>query len=296
MNYYEHHLGDYMRDTAHLSLIEDGVYRRLIDAYYAREKPLPTEVSECCKLARVSGKKERDAVRYILREFFQLADDGWRQKRCDEVIEKYYSKKNKARDSANARWNAERSDSDGNADAMRTHSDGNAPNLQSPVTSNQEERKKNPPTPQGGAPKVFEHWQKVFQHPKAILDGKRRRLIDARLQQFSAEDLRGAIDGYKLSPFHQGENKDGKVFDGLELILRDAQHVEEGLRFLRNPPRPPPVVEQLSPVERVLRANGGVKKDERVVAEQFGSSNSGVGVLDGDVRDAPYAGFRRIGS
>jgi hypothetical protein len=153
-----------------------------------------------------------------------------------------------------------------------------------------------PPTPQGGAITVFEHWQKVFGHPKAILDGKRRRLIETQLQQFSTEDLCTSIDGYRVSPFHQGQNKDGKVYDGLELILRDAQHVEEGLRFLRNPPRPPPVVEQLSPVERVLRANGGVKNDERVVAEQFGSSNAGVGVLDGDVRDAPYAGFRRIGS
>jgi uncharacterized protein YdaU (DUF1376 family) len=296
MNYYEHHLGDYMRDTAHLSLIEDGVYRRLIDAYYAREKPLPADVADCCKLARVSGKTERDAVQYVLREFFQLADDGWRQKRCDEVIEKYNSKTAKAKQSADARWSAQRSECDGNANAMRTHSDGNAPNLQSPVTSNQEPKKKNPPTPQGGATEVFEHWQKVFSHPKAILDGKRRRLIESRLQQFSAEDLRSSIDGYKLSPFHQGENKDGKIFDGLDLILRDAQHVEEGLRFLRNPPRPPPVIEQLSPVERVLRANGGVKNDERVVSEQFGSSNPGMGILDGDVRDQTYPGLRRIGS
>lgn len=41
MNFYEHHLGDYMRDTAHLSMIEDAAYRRLLDAYYIREAPLP---------------------------------------------------------------------------------------------------------------------------------------------------------------------------------------------------------------------------------------------------------------
>lgn len=160
---------------------------------------------------------------------------------------------------------------------------------------NRGEGEKNPPTPQGGPLAVFEHWRVVFNHPKSILDDKRKRIIDARLKQFGVEDLKAAIDGYKLSPFHQGENKDGKVFDGIELIMRDAQHVEEGLRFLRAPPRPPPKLEQLSPVERVLRANG-VNRDDRVVAEQFGSGNSGLGDPDGDVRQSAYSGFRRLGS
>lgn len=154
---------------------------------------------------------------------------------------------------------------------------------------------KNPPTPQGGALAVFEHWQKVFSHPKAVLDDKRRRLIDARLKQFTLDDLRSAIDGYKLSPFHQGQNDDGKVFDSIELIMRDAHHVEEGLRFLRAPPRPPPKIEVLSPVERVLRANGA-NRDDRVVAEQTGSSNVGLGDVGGDVRGPTHTGFRRLGS
>ena len=104
MNYYEHHLGDYVRDTAHLSLIEDGAYRRLLDAYYIREKPLPTDVRECCKLARATSKVERDAVAYVLREFFVLADDGYHQRRADEEIERFRVKSEKARASVNARW------------------------------------------------------------------------------------------------------------------------------------------------------------------------------------------------
>jgi len=50
MNYYQHHLGDYLRDTAHLSMLEDGAYRRLIDAYYIRERPLPGELREVYRL------------------------------------------------------------------------------------------------------------------------------------------------------------------------------------------------------------------------------------------------------
>lgn len=141
MNYYEHHLGDYMRDTAHLSLLEDGAYRRLIDAYYVRERALPADLKECCKLARAASKVERDAVVYVLGQFFELAEDGYRQKRCDEVIAKYTDKKTKASASANARW----SQSERNANASKTHMrqecEVDAPNPQSPVTSSQEERK-----------------------------------------------------------------------------------------------------------------------------------------------------------
>jgi uncharacterized protein YdaU (DUF1376 family) len=89
INYYEHHLGDYMRDTAHLSLLEDGAYRRLLDAYYTRERPLPPDLRDCCKLARASTKPERDAVAYVLRVFFEQRDDGYHQKRADEEIARY---------------------------------------------------------------------------------------------------------------------------------------------------------------------------------------------------------------
>lgn len=135
MNYYEHHLGDYMRDTAHLSMLEDAAYRRLLDAYYIRERALPLDLRECCKLARAVSKPERDAVAYVLREFFQKADDGYRQKRADAEIGRFQDKQSKAKRSADARWNAHRAQSEGNANAspdamrthMRTHSEGNAP-------------------------------------------------------------------------------------------------------------------------------------------------------------------------
>jgi uncharacterized protein YdaU (DUF1376 family) len=92
MNYYEHHLGDYIKDTAHLSILEDGVYRRLIDAYYNSEAPLSSDLKECFKLVRAKNKKEIEAVEYILEKFFDLEDDGFHHKRCDEEIAKYHAK------------------------------------------------------------------------------------------------------------------------------------------------------------------------------------------------------------
>ncbi len=89
MNYYEHHLGDYMRDTAHLSMLEDAAYRRLLDAYYIRERALPGDLRECYKLARATSRSEREAVSYVLKEFFQQHKDGYHQRRADAEIARY---------------------------------------------------------------------------------------------------------------------------------------------------------------------------------------------------------------
>ena len=74
---------------------------------------------------------------------------------------------------------------------------------------------------------IFNHWKTVLNHPKAILDSKRQRLIAARIDEgHSVEDLKLAIDGCKASAWHMGENDRRKVFDSLDLIFRDASHIE----------------------------------------------------------------------
>jgi len=139
VNYYEHHLGDYMRDTAHLSFLEDAAYRRLLDAYYIREAPVPVDLREACRLVRAVSKQERDAVAQVLREFFIETPEGWRHGRCEREIERFQDKQRKASASANARWNKHKPHSEGNANAsqnaMRTHSEGNA--HQTPDTRHQ---------------------------------------------------------------------------------------------------------------------------------------------------------------
>jgi len=87
MNFYKHHLGDYAAATAHLSWDEDCAYRRLLDAYYKRETPIPESFTEACRLGRAQSASQRKAVETVLREFFLLKADGWHQKRCDLEIE-----------------------------------------------------------------------------------------------------------------------------------------------------------------------------------------------------------------
>ena len=89
MNYYEHHIGDYDADTAHLSWLEDLAYTRLIRLYYRKELPIPADVADAARLIRAQTKEQRQAVESVLREFFVLRDDGWHQKRCDSDLARF---------------------------------------------------------------------------------------------------------------------------------------------------------------------------------------------------------------
>src|SRR5262245_11237343 len=116
MNYVERHFGDWARDTSHLSMLEEGAYNRLCDLYYVHEAPLAADGVACYRLARAVTKPERDAVKSVLNEFFQLTPGGWRHRRCDREIERFRNRSTKASASARTRWSSERSR--GEADAV----------------------------------------------------------------------------------------------------------------------------------------------------------------------------------
>jgi uncharacterized protein YdaU (DUF1376 family) len=84
VNYYERHLGDYARDTAHLTLLEHGVYNVLLDRYYITEQPIPADQAH--RIARARTKEERAAVDAVLSEFFTLDGGNYRQGRVDAEI------------------------------------------------------------------------------------------------------------------------------------------------------------------------------------------------------------------
>ena len=84
VNYYERHLGDYARDTAHLSLLEHGVYTLLLDRYYATERSIPAD--QVHRFARAKTDEERSAVDAVLAEFFTLTDGYWFNPRAEIEI------------------------------------------------------------------------------------------------------------------------------------------------------------------------------------------------------------------
>jgi len=94
VNYYRRYVGDYLRDTARLSMLEHGAYNLLLDYYYADEKPLPADRDELYLMVRAMSSADRKAVDKVLRVYFTEEPDGYHQKRVDHEIEVSLSARN----------------------------------------------------------------------------------------------------------------------------------------------------------------------------------------------------------
>jgi uncharacterized protein YdaU (DUF1376 family) len=89
MNFYPRYVGDYGRDTGDLTFEEDAAYNRLLDWYYANERPLDASLDRLYLIARARKASELAAVRIVAARFFPLHKDGSRHnKRADEEIRK----------------------------------------------------------------------------------------------------------------------------------------------------------------------------------------------------------------
>lgn len=108
MNYYRRYLGDYMRDTMHLSIVEHGAYTLLLDAYYASEKPLPVEYDALYRVCRAMSGQEKEAVKLVADRFFPVKDGARHNPRANREIAVAQSTIEKQRksgvDSAAKRW------------------------------------------------------------------------------------------------------------------------------------------------------------------------------------------------
>jgi len=77
---------------------------------------------------------------------------------------------------------------------------------------------------------VFEHYRKYHPraHKKPHCKMQEWKKIQARLGEgYTIDDLKLAIDGCHMSPYHQGENDGGRKYDTLELIVRDGSKVNQ---------------------------------------------------------------------
>lgn len=133
MNYYPFNIGDYRRQTTHLSLLEHGIYRSLLDTYYLNESPLCADDAKLMRTHCIRTEEEKSAFANIIADFFTETESGYVHSSCEKVIEKYREKSDKARESANARWGNK---CERNANASQAHTEGNA--NQEPITKNQE--------------------------------------------------------------------------------------------------------------------------------------------------------------
>ena len=77
--------------------------------------------------------------------------------------------------------------------------------------------------------KVFDKWVEATEkHPtRTKLDEKRRSVIRKALKTHPFEDVCDAVIGWKREPFYCGKNDRNAIYNSLNLLLRDAEHIEK---------------------------------------------------------------------
>ena len=96
MNYYQRHLGDYAKDTGHLTMLEHGAYSLLLDRYYSTEDGIPQDQAH--RICRARTPPEKQAVDVVLAEFFSIIGGKWINRRAEEEIARMREQAKNSRD------------------------------------------------------------------------------------------------------------------------------------------------------------------------------------------------------
>jgi uncharacterized protein YdaU (DUF1376 family) len=129
--YMPFYTGDYYRDTRHLSMLQHGAYRQLLDHCWDQKGPLPLDMTRCFRICGAVSKEEQDAVYGVIAEFFVRMEDGHYNRRMQREIERAASVSGARSDAAHTRWKARESirsidAASRDANAMQVHSKSNA--------------------------------------------------------------------------------------------------------------------------------------------------------------------------
>ena len=87
MHYYQHHIGDFIKATSRLTDAQAMAYLRLLWMYYDSEKPLPNDID----VLSMQVGLPIDELQILLKAYFRLENNVWKQTRCDAEIAEYRS-------------------------------------------------------------------------------------------------------------------------------------------------------------------------------------------------------------
>lgn len=86
--WYSWHPADYAVKTAHLTAVQDGIYRRLLDHYYLQHGKVLANATILLRVCRAFDAAEVAAVHDMLAEFFTIRDGYYHHDRADHELEK----------------------------------------------------------------------------------------------------------------------------------------------------------------------------------------------------------------
>jgi uncharacterized protein YdaU (DUF1376 family) len=275
MHYYQFNIGDYRKDTAHLTPIEHYIYRTLIDWCYLDETGIPKKTQSVLRRLGLLSENEESLLN-VLGDFFFEGENAWFHQRISDEIVEYRGKaaKNAENGKKGGRPKKQQHKSNEVEDEKpkKTQSVTSGNPTESELKPNQELLTNNhkpientisneivivvdsgespdsvpdekPQTPRkqktpDGVGDVFDYWKTVMgKTGQTVLDGKRKARIVWAIGQYGVETAKRAIDGCKASAWHMGENDKGQRYDDLTLIFRDASKVENFLEIANAPPK-----------------------------------------------------------
>ncbi|MEL6236986.1 MAG: YdaU family protein [Pseudomonadota bacterium] len=151
MKYFSKNVGDFSSATRHLNLTERGAYNDLVDYYYATEKALPSDLETLCRIAGALSELEREAVRKVASEFFEVADGRLFQEKIEEQIAAYRKQveKNRINGKSGGRPPKKKPNENPVGFPSDTQEEPKPKAIQYPVTSNHVNNPPNPPSPSG---------------------------------------------------------------------------------------------------------------------------------------------------
>lgn len=245
MFYFKFHIGDYRRETSHLTLLEHGVYMTLMSTYYTNEQPLPTDEKQLFRLAGARTDDEKEAVINITNEFFKRVGSEWVHSRIDFELQKY-----QARAETN-RENGKKGGKNNGKGKNKANSTPIAMDLeQMGIESGSEHEASNEQTdPLTNKPinplthninTVFNFWKEVFSKgDRTVLKGKRETAISGRLKEgYAVDEIKQAILNVSVSEYHIANGH-----TDIELICRNQINLDKYIA-MGGVKKPVEVVEQ----------------------------------------------------
>ena len=167
MQYYKHHVGDFIKDTSNLDDHQSMTYLRMLWKYYLDETPLSGSDEDIAFTVRSDEK----TVRTLLKHFFLSRDGAWIHIRCEREIKGFYDKSEKARASAKSRWDANTMQTQCERIANASKIDANVPKSDAdcmlPITHNPlpiiktKTTTAKMPTPDGVSPELWSDYLSV---------------------------------------------------------------------------------------------------------------------------------------
>ena len=264
MNFYKRYIGDYQRDTGHLSICEHGAYTLMLDVHYATGKPLPEDTDRIYRTVRATTEEERLAVTAVLDQFWISTGEGWINPRAMEEIGKAKAQADTNRRTAEAR-EAKRRHHEPLNDSLNDSSSVRSTNHQ-PIHSHSHSQIPEPkPTtipeefedvdmPPDFTQEILDQWKhRGFSQPLNILEAE--KWADLALRQLPAEKCRTGIQEF-LSRIMMGKYKNPKAYAGT--VLRSG-----GLVAYLDKPLPKTLKQRVAEMEAIsekMRKEGKLER------------------------------------